>query len=126
MLAINTDNAPEAIGTYSQAVKTGETVYLSGQIALDKHTMSLVSEDIEKQVSQVFMNLKAVCQASGGGLNHIVKLTVYLTDLSHFPIVNEVMSQYFSAPYPARAAIEVSALPKGAKVEIDGIMFLGS
>lgn len=126
MLAINTDNAPEAIGTYSQAVKTGETVYLSGQIALDKHTMSLVSEDIEKQVSQVFMNLKAVCQASGGDLNHIVKLTVYLTDLSHFPIVNEVMSQYFSAPYPARAAIEVSALPKGAKVEIDGIMFLGS
>lgn len=126
MLAINTDNAPEAIGTYSQAVKTGETVYLSGQIPLDKYTMSLVSEDIEKQVSQVFMNLKAVCQASGGDLSDIVKLTVYLTDLSHFPIVNEVMSQYFSAPYPARAAIEVSALPKGAKVEMDGIMFLGS
>lgn len=124
MQVINTNNAPDAIGTYSQAVKAGQTVYLSGQIPLDKETMTIVSDDIEKQVEQVFRHLTAVCEASGGDLSKIVKLTVYLTDLSHFPVVNDVMSQFVSRPYPARAAIEVSALPKGAKVEIDGIMVL--
>lgn len=124
MEAINTDKAPKAIGTYSQASKVGKTVYLSGQIALDKDTMEMVSEDIEKQATQVFLNLKAVCEASGGALSYLSKLTVYLTDLGHFSVVNEVMSQFFSSPYPARAAVEVSALPKGAKIEIDGIMVL--
>lgn len=124
MQVVNTNNAPEAIGTYSQAVKSGQTVYLSGQIPLDKDTMTIVSDDIERQVAQVFNNLTAVCEAAGGDLSRVVKLTVYLTDLSHFPVVNQVMSQFIHEPYPARAVIEVSALPKGAKVEIDGIMVL--
>jgi reactive intermediate/imine deaminase len=124
MEAINTKNAPEAIGTYSQAMRVGNTVYLSGQIPLDKETMTLVSDDIEEQVQRVFINLRSVCEASGGNLSDIAKLTVYLTDLGDFASVNEVMNSFFSVPFPARAAIEISALPKGAKVEIDGIMVL--
>ncbi|WP_390616637.1 RidA family protein [Maricurvus nonylphenolicus] len=121
---IHTDNAPEAIGTYSQAVKTGNTVYLSGQIALDPQKMELVSEDFAEQAHQVFKNLSAVCEASGGSLNDIVKLNLFLTDLSNFPIVNEIMSQYFAEPYPARAAVGVKELPKGAIVEADGVMVI--
>jgi reactive intermediate/imine deaminase len=124
MKAIQSKNAPDAIGTYSQAVVCGQTVYLSGQIPLDPQTMQLCSEDIRAQIVQVFDNLSAVCQAAGGSLSNIVKLSVFLTDLSHFPLVNEVMSEYFSAPYPARAAIGISALPRGALVEMDGIMVL--
>lgn len=121
---IHTDNAPEAIGTYSQAVKTGNTVYLSGQIALDPEKMELVSEDFAEQAHQVFKNLSAVCEASGGSLNKIVKLNLFLTDLSNFPIVNEIMAQYFAEPYPARAAVGVKELPKGAVVEADGVMVI--
>lgn len=121
---IHTDNAPEAIGTYSQAVKTGNTVYLSGQIALDPQKMELVSEDFAEQAHQVFKNLSAVCEASGGSLNDIVKLNLFLTDLSNFPIVNEIMAQYFAEPYPARAAVGVKQLPKGAVVEADGVMVI--
>lgn len=124
MKAIHTEAAPAAIGTYSQAIKCNDTVYLSGQIPLDSKTMDICSEDIKAQIHQVLDNLSAVCEAAGGGLDNIVKLTIYLTDLSHFPLVNEAMSRYFSEPYPARAAIEISALPRGAKVEIDGIMVL--
>lgn len=124
MQSINTDKAPKAIGTYSQAVQAGNTVYLSGQIPLDKDTMELVSDDIEKQIEQVFLNLSAVCEAAGGDFSNLVKLNVYLTDLSHFSIVNQVMSTFVKEPYPARAAIEIKALPKGAKVEIDGVMVL--
>ncbi len=119
---IHTDSAPAAIGTYSQAVKVNNTVYLSGQIPLDPRTMELVSDEISDQVSQVFRNLAAVCTASGGDLSNIVKLNIFLTDLSHFPIVNEIMGQYFNEPYPARAAIGVRALPKGSQVEMDGIL----
>ena len=119
---IHTAAAPAAIGTYSQAVRAGETVYLSGQIPLDPNTMELVSGDIDVQIRQVFDNLAAVAQAAGGGLGDIVKLTVYLTDLGHFPRVNEIMSQYFQEPYPARAAIGVAALPKAAAVEMDAIL----
>ncbi|XXK58794.1 RidA family protein [Porticoccaceae bacterium nBUS_09] len=119
---IHTDSAPAAIGTYSQAVKVNNTVYLSGQIPLDPRTMELVSDEISDQVSQVFRNLAAVCAASGGDLSNIVKLNIFLTDLSHFPIVNEIMGQYFNEPYPARAAIGVRALPKGSQVEMDGIL----
>lgn len=126
MKAIHTKKAPEAIGTYSQAIQCGDTVYLSGQIPLDPDGMQLCSEDIQEQIDQVLTNLAAVCVAAGGTLANIVKLTVYLTDLSHFPLINETMSRYFSQPYPARAAIEVSALPRGAKVEMDGIMVLTS
>lgn len=126
MRPINTKSAPEAIGTYSQAIRVGETVYLSGQIPLDPNTMQLCSEDIKLQINQVLENLVAVCEAAGGTLNHIVKLNVYLTDLNHFPFVNEAMSCYFVEPYPARAAIGISALPRGAKVEMDGIMVLPS
>ncbi|HHT0592623.1 TPA: RidA family protein [Legionella anisa] len=126
MLPVNTKFAPEAIGTYSQAIKCGDTVYLSGQIPLDPVTMELCSEDIKLQITQVLENLSAVCEAAGGSLAHIVKLNVYLTDLRHFPLINEAMSRYFSTPYPARAAVEVSALPRGVQVEMDGIMVLSS
>ena len=119
---IHTAAAPAAIGTYSQAVRAGETVYLSGQIPLDPNTMELVAGDIDVQIRQVFDNLAAVAQAAGGGLGDIVKLTVYLTDLGHFPRVNEIMSQYFQEPYPARAAIGVAALPRAAAVEMDAIL----
>ena len=119
---IHTDQAPAAIGTYSQAVKVNNTVYLSGQIPLDPETMEIVSDGIAAQISQVFDNLTAVCDAAGGDLSSIVKLNIFLTDLSNFPIVNEIMGQYFEEPYPARAAIGVRALPKGSKVEMDGIL----
>ena len=121
---IHTDSAPAAIGTYSQAVKVNNTVYLSGQIPLDPQTMELASDEISGQVSQVFRNLAAVCAASGGDLSNIVKLNIFLTDLSHFPIVNGIMGQYFNEPYPARAAIGVRALPKGSQVEMDGILVI--
>jgi reactive intermediate/imine deaminase len=121
---IHTDSAPAAIGTYSQAVKVNNTVYLSGQIPLDPENMALVDGDISVQIRQVFDNLTAVCEASGGNLSNIVKLNIFLTDLSHFPVVNEIMGQYFDEPYPARAAIGVSQLPKGAQVEMDGILVI--
>ncbi len=126
MRPVNTKLAPEAIGTYSQAIQCGDTVYLSGQIPLDPATMQLCSEDIKLQITQVLENLSAVCEAAGGSLAHIVKLNVYLTDLRHFSLINEAMSRYFAAPYPARAAIEVSALPRDSQVEMDGIMVLSS
>jgi reactive intermediate/imine deaminase len=119
---IKTDKAPQAIGTYSQAVKVGNTVYLSGQIPLIPATMELIEGDIEAQIRRVFDNLGAVAAAAGGGLSDVVKLNVFLTDLGHFPVVNEVMAEYFQQPYPARAAIGVAALPKGAEVEMDAIM----
>jgi len=122
---IKTTAAPDAIGTYSQAVRVGQTVYLSGQIALDPASMELVAGDIRQQITQVFDNLQAVAQAAGGDLGALVKLNVFLTDLGHFPVVNEIMAQYLQAPYPARAVVEVSALPRGAAVEIDAIMQLG-
>ena len=121
---IETDRAPGAIGAYSQAVRTGNTVYLSGQIPLDPKTMALVNETIEAEIHQVFKNLRAVTEAAGGTLGQIVKLNVYLTDLTHFPKVNEIMSAYFSQPYPARAAIGVASLPKGSRIEADGIIVL--
>jgi len=121
---IATDNAPAAIGTYSQAVKIDNTVYLSGQIPLVPATMEVISEDFAQQVEQVFQNLTAVCQAAGGSLNDIAKLNIFMTDLSNFATVNEIMAKHFSQPYPARAAIEVSALPKGVQVEMDGVMVL--
>ncbi|MGM0629549.1 MAG: RidA family protein [Pseudomonadota bacterium] len=123
---ISTDTAPAAIGTYSQAVKIGTTVYLSGQIPLVPETMELVSEDFTAQAEQVFKNLTAVCEASGGELQDMVKVQIYLTDLGQFAIVNEVMAKHFRQPYPARAAIGVRQLPKGAQIEIDGIMELPS
>ncbi len=122
---IATDKAPQAIGTYSQAVKTGNTVYLSGQIPLVPETMEMVEGDIREQIHRVFENLSAVAEAAGGSLADIAKLNVFLTDLSHFPVVNEVMAEYFSEPYPARAAIGVAALPKDAGVEMDAVMELG-
>ena len=120
---IHTDAAPKAIGTYSQAVRCGNTVYLAGQIGLDPATMQMVA-GIEAQVTRVFENLKAVAAAGGGALSDAVKLTVYLTDLEHFALVNRIMSGYFSEPYPARAAVGVASLPRGALVEIDAIMVL--
>ncbi|NSM26035.1 RidA family protein [Shewanella sp. ZOR0012] len=123
-IIIATENAPAAIGTYSQAIKVGNTVYLSGQIPLVPSTMQIVSDDFEAQVVQVFENLTAVCTAAGGTINDIVKLNIFLTDLSHFAKVNEIMSRYFSQPYPARAAIGVKQLPKDAQVEMDGVMEL--
>jgi len=120
---INTDKAPAAIGTYSQAIKAGNTVYMSGQIPLDPKSMELV-EGFEAQTVQVFENLKAVAEAAGGSLKDIVKLNIFLTDLANFATVNEVMSRYFQQPYPARAAIGITALPKGAQVEMDAIMVL--
>lgn len=121
---IKTDKAPQAIGTYSQAVKCGNTVYMSGQIPLVPETMELVAGDIALQIRRVFDNLKAVAQAAGGDLSDIAKLNVFLTDLTHFPTVNEIMAEYFAEPYPARAAIGVAALPKGAQVEMDAVMEL--
>lgn len=121
---IHTDKAPTAIGTYSQAVKAGDTVYLSGQIPLDAATMELVQGGIAEQTEQVFRNLAAVCEAAGGELQDMVKLTIYLTDLGHFTTVNEIMARHFRAPYPARAAIGISALPRGAMVEMDGVMVI--
>ena len=121
---INTPDAPDAIGTYSQAVRSGDWVFLSGQIPLDPQTMQMVEGDIETQIRRVFDNLSAVARASGGSLADCVKLTVYLTDLAHFPRVNDVMAKYFEAPYPARAAVGVAALPKGAAVEMDAILDL--
>ncbi|KTD06197.1 L-PSP (mRNA) endoribonuclease [Legionella gratiana] len=126
MRPISTKLAPEAIGTYSQAIQCGDTVYLSGQIPLDPVTMHLCSDDIKLQITQVLENLSAVCEAAGGSLAHIVKLNVYLTNLQHFPLINEAMSRYFAQPFPARAAIGVAALPRGALVEMDGIMVLSS
>jgi len=121
---IHTDRAPQAIGTYSQAVKTGNTVYLSGQIPLDPASMALVEGDMEAQIRRVFDNLAAVCEAAGGRLQQIAKLNIFLTDLTHFPLVNQVMADYFSEPYPARAAIGVASLPKGAAVEMDAVLVL--
>lgn len=121
---IKTDQAPAAIGTYSQAVKLGTTVYLSGQIPLDPSTMQLVNGGIEAQIRRVFDNLAAVAQAAGGSLADTAKLNVFLTDLSHFALVNQLMAEYFSEPYPARAAIGVAALPRGAEVEMDAILVL--
>lgn len=120
---VHTDLAPAAIGTYSQAITVNNTVYLSGQIGLNPTTMALV-EGIEAQIRQVFDNVKAVCEASGGSLAHIAKLNIFLTDLSHFQLVNQIMGEYFSQPYPARAALGVASLPKGALVEMDGIIVL--
>lgn len=122
---IRTDLAPQAIGTYSQAVKVGRTVYLSGQIPLDPATMELVQGDVAAQIHRVFDNLQAVARAAGGGLADVVKLNVFLTDLANFPTVNSVMAEYFNEPYPARAAVGVAALPRGAQVEMDGVMELG-
>ena len=121
---IETSAAPQAIGTYSQAIKSGNTVYLSGQIPLSAQTMEIVSAEIRPQVVQVFDNLRAVAAASQATLDHAVKLTVYLTDLAHFPIVNEVMARYFTAPFPARATVQVTALPRGALIEVDAILIL--
>ena len=120
---IHTDSAPKAIGTYSQAVRCGATVYLAGQIGLDPQTMEMVA-GVGPQVQRVFENLRAVARAAGGDLKDIVKLTVYLTDLGHFALVNETMATYFSPPYPARAALGVASLPRGALVEMDAIMYL--
>lgn len=122
---ISTNNAPQAIGTYSQAIRTGRTVYLSGQIPLVPETMAIISDDISEQIHQVFQNLTAVASAAGGSLDDVVKLNVFLTDLSHFPTVNEIMAGYFNEPYPARAAIGVAALPKDASVEMDAVLELG-
>ena len=121
---ISTENAPQAIGTYSQAVKTGSTVYMSGQIPLIPETMEMVEGDIRLQIHRVFQNLQAVAKAAGGDLSDVVKLNVFLTDLTNFPQVNEVMAEYFQEPYPARAAIGVAALPKDAGVEMDAVMEL--
>jgi reactive intermediate/imine deaminase len=121
---IQTTDAPAAIGTYSQAVKAGSTVYLSGQIPLVPSTMEIVSDDFEAQAVQVFENISAVVKAAGGSMSNIVKLNIFLTDLGQFAKVNETMARYFEQPYPARAAVEISALPKGVQIEIDGIMVL--
>ncbi len=121
---IHTDAAPAAIGTYSQAVRCGNTVYLSGQIPLDPKTMTMLNASIEDEIHQVFRNLRAVCEAAGGTLAHISKLNLFLTDLGHFAKVNEIMGEYFQQPYPARAAVGVAALPRGARVEADGILVL--
>ena len=123
---IATNNAPGAIGAYSQAVKVGDTVYMSGQIPLDPKTMEVVDGGVEAQIKQVFTNLAAVCEAAGGSLEDIVKLTVYLTDLGDFAKVNEAMADFFEAPYPARAAIGVSQLPKDVPVEVEGVMVLNT
>jgi reactive intermediate/imine deaminase len=122
---ISTDKAPQAIGTYSQAVKTGNTVYLSGQIPLLPETMQMVEGDIEKQIRRVFDNLAAVAEAAGGSLADVAKLNIFLVDLGNFATVNEVMAEYFTEPYPARAAIGVASLPRGAGVEMDAVMELG-
>jgi len=121
---ISTDKAPAAIGTYSQAVKVGDTVYLSGQIPLVPETMEMVEGGVDAQIRRVFDNLQAVCVAAGGGFGDIAKLNIFLTDLSNFPLVNQIMAEYFQQPYPARAAIGVASLPKGAAVEMDAVMVL--
>ncbi|MDO4433435.1 MAG: RidA family protein [Alysiella sp.] len=123
-IIIHTDKAPAAIGAYSQAVRAGNTVYLSGQIPLVPETMQLVSDDFEAQTHQVFKNLRTVCEAAGGNLNDIVKINAYLTDLGNFAIFNQVMEQYFAQPFPARAAIGVASLPRGAQVEAEGVLVL--
>ena len=120
---IHTENAPAAIGTYSQAILVGETLYLSGQIGLDPYSMELV-EGIEAQIRRVFDNLKAVCEAAGGSLADIAKLNIFLTDLSNFQLVNQIMGEYFAQPYPARAALGVASLPKSALVEMDGVVII--
>ncbi|NIC05371.1 MULTISPECIES: RidA family protein [Halomonadaceae] len=122
---INTEKAPAAIGPYSQAIKAGNTVYLSGQIPLDPATMELVSDDFEAQARQVFTNLKAVCEEAAGSLGEIVKINLYLVDLGNFAIVNQVMEEFFAKPYPARAAVGVKALPKGAQFEAEAVMVIG-
>ena len=122
---IATDQAPSAIGTYSQAVKVDNTVYLSGQIPLDPAPMEVIEGGIKQEIHRVFINLAAVCEASGGSLQDIVKLNIYLVDLSNFPVVNEIMAEYFEQPYPARAAIGVASLPKDAAVEMDAVRELG-
>ena len=122
---IHTNKAPQAIGPYSQAVRAGDTVYLSGQIPLNPTTMQLVSGDIEAEIRQVFENLKAVAQASGGSLANAVKVNVFLTDLAHFAKVNEIMATYCTEPFPARAAVGVAQLPRGARVEIECVLYLG-
>jgi reactive intermediate/imine deaminase len=122
---INTDQAPAAIGPYSQAIKAGNTVYLSGQIPLDPATMEIVSDDFETQARQVFTNLKAVCEEAAGSLGEIVKLNLYLVDLDNFAVVNKVMEEFFAKPYPARAAVGVKALPKGAQFEAEAVMVIG-
>lgn len=121
---VATDQAPKAIGTYSQAVKVNSTVYLSGQIPLVPATMEVVEGDMRTQISQVFDNLQAVTKVAGGSLDKLVKVNIFLTDMSHFPLVNEVMAEYFTEPYPARAAVGVASLPKGVAVEMDAIMEL--
>lgn len=121
---ISTDKAPQAIGTYSQAVKVGKTVYLSGQIPLVPETMEMVEGDFEANVRRVFDNLTAVCEAAGGTLQDIAKLNIFLTDLGNFAKVNGIMAEYFEQPYPARAAVQISALPKDAEVEMDGVLEL--
>jgi reactive intermediate/imine deaminase len=122
---IHTSHAPQAIGTYSQAVRAGDTVYLSGQIPFDPATMQLVSGDIEAEIRQVFENLKAVAEAAGGSLANAVKVNVFLTDLAHFAKVNEIMAIYCTQPFPARAAVGVAQLPRGARVEIECVLYLG-
>jgi len=122
---IQTERAPQAIGTYSQAVRVGDTVYVSGQIPLDPASGQLVSGDIEAEIRRVFENLKAIAEAAGGSLASVAKLTVFLTDLAHFAKVNEIMATYFLKPYPARAAVGVAQLPKGARIEMECILFLG-
>jgi reactive intermediate/imine deaminase len=122
---IHTNNAPQAIGPYSQAIRAGDTVYLSGQIPLDPATMQLVSGDIEAEIHQVFRNLKAVAEAAGGSLANAVKVNVFLTDLAHFAKVNEIMATYCTQPFPARAAVGVAQLPRGARVEIECVLYLG-
>ncbi|CAO1669933.1 RidA family protein [Vreelandella sp. V005] len=122
---INTSKAPAAIGPYSQAIKAGNTVYLSGQIPLDPATMTIVSDDFEAQARQVFTNLQAVCEEAAGSLSDIVKLNLYLVDLDNFAIVNQVMEEFFTAPFPARAAVGVKALPKGSQVEAEAVMVIG-
>ncbi len=121
---ISTDGAPSAIGTYSQAVRAGNTVYISGQIPLDPGSMEVVEGDMDVKIRRVFESLKAISEAAGGSLANVVRLTVYLTDLKHFPLVNEIMAEYFDEPYPARAAVGVAALPKGVPVEMDAILDL--
>src|SRR3954451_6479888 len=123
---ISTADAPAAIGTYSQAVRAGDTVYLSGQIPLDPQTMKLVEGDFAAQAKRVFDNLRAVCRAAGGDFDRVVRVTVFLTDLGQFPKVNEVMATYFREPFPARVTVGVSSLPRGAQVEIDAVMHLAS
>lgn len=121
---IQTDTAPAAIGTYSQAVRCGNTVYLSGQIPLDPQTMSLRNDSIEDEIHQVFRNLRAVAEAAGGSLAQIAKLNLFLTDLAHFATLNQIMGEYFQAPYPARAAVGVASLPRGARVEADAVLVI--